>query len=54
MYPASLPWENNGLPPGLAALLAGEGQAFAPVGELVVAHGGADLRELIVPWCILR
>jgi len=53
-YPGSLAWDGNGLPPGVSALLAADGQAFASQGELVVTHGGADLRELIVPWCILR
>ncbi len=53
-YPGSLPWDGNGLPAGIAALLAADGQAFAPPDTLVVAHGGADLRELLVPWCILR
>lgn len=53
-FPGSIPWSETGLPPGVEALLAAEGQAFAPQGELVVAHGGADLREVLVPWCILR
>lgn len=53
-YPDSLPWDEHGLPTGVSALLAASGQAFVSQGELVVAHGGADVRELIVPWCILR
>lgn len=46
-------WQGHGLPPELAILLAGEGEAFVSKGERVVAHGGADPRELLVPWCIL-
>lgn len=54
VYPGSLAWDGHGLPPGVSALLAADGQAFTSQDELVVTHGGADLRELIVPWCILR
>jgi len=53
-FPQSLAWDGHGLPPDRAALLAADGQAFAPKDTLVVTHGGADLCELIVPWCILR
>ncbi len=52
--PGSLSWQGAGLPPSYAVLLAPPGTAFTTEGQFVVAHGGTDLREVLVPWCILR
>jgi hypothetical protein len=52
--PASLSWQGAGLPPSYAVLLAPPGSVFTTEGQFVVTHGGADLREVLVPWCILR
>jgi len=43
-------WPSTGLPEGYFPLIAPEGRAFAPDGLRTVAHGGASMEELIVPF----
>ncbi len=49
-FPDTVEWPGPGLPSGKYALLAGQGKAFATRGDLVVAHGGIALEEVIVPF----
>jgi hypothetical protein len=49
-FPDTLEWPGPGLPSGKYTLLAGQGKAFAARGDLVVAHGGIALEEVIVPF----
>jgi hypothetical protein len=53
-HPDLSPWDRSGLPSSLSVLLAPSGQAFAPAGHVIVTHGGIDMREVLVPWCVLQ
>jgi hypothetical protein len=53
-HPDLIAWEGSGLPAGLAVVLAPTAQAFVPVGQHIVTHGGINLREVLVPWCVLH
>lgn len=53
-HPHLLPWDNAGLPTEIAAVLAPSGQAFGTDGQLIVSHGSIDMREVLVPWCVLQ
>jgi hypothetical protein len=53
-HPDLLTWHGAGLPTSLAVVLAPVEHAFAPHGHLIVTHGGIDLREVLVPWCVLQ
>jgi hypothetical protein len=46
----SIRWPNYGMPPGRHVLLAGNLKAFADVGDVIVAHGGIALEEVMVPF----
>lgn len=48
--PAALPWPGVGLPPSVHVLLAPGRQAFLPLGERRVVHGGIVLEEVVVPF----
>ena len=43
-------FDSPGLPPDFLPLYAGSREAFVPKGEQIVAHGGASVEELIVPF----
>ncbi len=43
-------FDSPGLPPDFLPLYAGSRGAFVPKGEQIVAHGGASVEELIVPF----
>lgn len=48
-------FNSSGLPPDFLPLYAGSRGAFVPNGDKIVAHGGASVEELIVPFIkILR
>ena len=49
-FPSSLEWSPIGLPDDYLALLAPPGQAFIQEQRRTVAHGGASIEEIIVPW----
>ena len=49
-YDGALDWPPTGLPEGYFPLIAPEGRAFVPEGQRTVAHGGASLEELVVPF----
>lgn len=49
-FPGSVAWAPTGLPEEYFPLLSPAGTAFVPEGETVVAHGGACLEEIIVPF----
>ena len=48
-FPFGYEWRPVGLPDGCFPLLAQGPNAFVPVGETIVAHGGASLEEVVVP-----
>jgi hypothetical protein len=48
-FPFAHEWYPTGLPAGYFPLIAGERDAFANPGEIIVAHGGAALEEVLVP-----
>jgi len=50
LFPESINWQDNGLPENYFALFAPARKAFVSSGEVVVAHGGISLEELIVPF----
>jgi hypothetical protein len=52
--PSLLRWHGAGLPASLAVVLAPVGQAFVPADQVIIAHGGIDLQEVLVPWCVLQ
>ena len=49
-FPNAIAWPGVGLPDGFDVLLAPPAQAFVPVADRIVAHGGISIEELIVPW----
>jgi hypothetical protein len=49
-YPGTIPWQNIGLPQDYLPLLAPDRRAFIPEGKRTVAHGGACIEEVIVPF----
>ncbi len=49
-FPGSVAWSPTGLPEEYFPLLAPGRTAFVPPGDTVVAHGGASLEEIIVPF----
>jgi len=49
-FPDSLCWNSVGLPPGFITLLARGKAAFALEGEKMMAHGGASIEEVVVPF----
>jgi hypothetical protein len=49
-FPESMPWSNQGLPPGRFVLLAGNLKAFTDAGDEVVSHGGIAMEEVMVPF----
>lgn len=53
-FPDSLAWPTIGLPPDYLPLLATGRKAFTTKGESIVAHGGASLEEVIVPYIQVR
>jgi hypothetical protein len=52
--PSAIAWSGSGLPSNLSVVLAPSGSALTTAGSVLVAHGGLDLREVLVPWVILR
>ena len=52
--PGAIAWPGAGLPPTISAALAPPGSAFTTEGQYLVAHGGIDLREVMVPCISLR
>jgi hypothetical protein len=52
--PELIAWHGAGLPADRAVVLARTEQAFVPAGQVIVTHGGSDLREVLVPWCVLQ
>ncbi|MBA3945730.1 MAG: hypothetical protein H0X37_14325 [Herpetosiphonaceae bacterium] len=49
-YPVTILWHADKLLPADLWVLMPQGRgAFAPLGELVVSHGGLTLEEMIVP-----
>jgi hypothetical protein len=52
--PSLVRWHGAGLPASLAVVLAPVGQAFVPADQVIIAHGGIDLQEVLVPWCVLQ
>lgn len=53
-YPHARKWPGYGLPSQLQVLLADDLTAFAPTGEMIVAHGGLSIEEVIVPFVEIR
>lgn len=49
-YPEALSWQNIGLPQEYLPLIAPDRGAFIPEGKRTVAHGGACIEEVIVPF----
>ena len=49
-YPEALVWENIGLPHDYLPLIAPDRRAFITEGKRTVAHGGACIEEVIVPF----
>ncbi|NCO57328.1 MAG: alkaline phosphatase [Nitrospirae bacterium CG18_big_fil_WC_8_21_14_2_50_70_55] len=49
-YPGTIPWQNVGLPQDYLPLLAPDRRAFITEGKRTVAHGGACIEEVIVPF----
>ena len=49
-FPEAWQWPGEGLPDGYLPLLAPGRKAFVSQGDRTVAHGGACLQELIVPF----
>jgi hypothetical protein len=49
-FPEAVPWPSVGLPENYLPVMAPEGKAFVTKGKRTVAHGGASLREIIVPF----
>lgn len=49
-FPGSVAWSPTGLPEEYFPLLASGRTAFVPQGEIIVAHGGACLEEVVVPF----
>lgn len=47
-------FDSPGLPPDFLPLYAGSRGAFVPKGEQIVAHGGASVEELIVPFIKIK
>ena len=48
-FPFGYEWRPVGLPEECYPLLASGSNAFTTVGEMIVAHGGASLEEVVVP-----
>jgi hypothetical protein len=53
-FPGSLAWPPTGLPHDYYPLIAPEEKAFISYGEKIVAHGGIDFDEVVVPFVKLR
>lgn len=49
-YPGTIPWQNVGLPQDYLPLIAPDRRAFIAEGKRTVAHGGACIEEIIVPF----
>jgi hypothetical protein len=49
-YPGTIPWQNIGLPQDYLPLLAPDRCAFITEGKRTIAHGGACIEEVIVPF----
>jgi hypothetical protein len=49
-YPGTTLWQSIGLPQDYLPLLAPDRRAFIPEGKRTVAHGGACIEEVIVPF----
>jgi hypothetical protein len=49
-YLGTIPWQNVGLPQDYLPLLAPDRRAFIAQGKRTVAHGGACIEEVIVPF----
>lgn len=47
-------FDSPGLPPDFLPLYAGSRGAFVPRGERIVAHGGASVEELIIPFVKIK
>lgn len=53
-FPNTVLWRDDGLlPPDRWVLMPKGRQAFAPVGERVVSHGGLTLEEVVVPFVVI-
>ena len=50
----AIAWPGAGLPPTISAAFAPPGSAFTTEGQYLVAHGGIDLRDVMVPCISLR
>jgi hypothetical protein len=54
-YPETILWHDDGLLPQNRWVLMPNGrQAFAPVGERVVSHGGLTIEEMVVPLVTIK
>ena len=53
-FQEAIAWPTLGLPDGVFPLLARNREAFAPTGTRIVAHGGASIEEVIVPFAEIR
>ena len=53
-FPGTIPWPSVGLPAGYVPLLAAARSAFVSTGEVIVAHGGCALEEVIVPFVTIE
>ncbi|HVC35722.1 MAG TPA: BREX-3 system phosphatase PglZ [Chloroflexota bacterium] len=49
-FPAATEWPPLGLPDSYLPLLASRRSAFVPSGDITVAHGGASVDEVVVPF----
>jgi hypothetical protein len=49
-YPGSIEWAGAGLPDDYVPLIAPAMKAFVTDGKRTVAHGGACIEEVIVPF----
>lgn len=49
-YPGTISWQNVGLPQDYFPLLAPDRRAFIAEGKRTVAHGGACIEEVVVPF----
>lgn len=49
-FPTAIPWRPVGLPNDFLPLLASGRSAFVQAGRRTVAHGGATMEEVIVPF----
>ena len=53
-FPNAISWPSIGLPNDFLPLLASNRRAFSTQGARTVAHGGATIDEIIVPFIQIR